>query len=171
MNHKFAACLANGLALIVFTFSGCAQTSDTGVNANAPSATAENGNNAVRPDTTSAANSAPLPTPAAANTSTASVAATPDATRSATGKSAPAAAPPQIGSGGNDFFLFTQARAALNADAELRNAVVVVDVRDGVATLTGSVATDAQKQKAAQLVQGVAGFKGVKNLLRLSEKR
>jgi hypothetical protein len=74
---------------------------------------------------------------------------------------------PEIGSGGNDLFLFTQARAAINADPELKAANLVLDVKEGVVTLSGTVASSAQKSKAEQLVRG-AGSKTVKNQLRVS---
>ena len=74
---------------------------------------------------------------------------------------------PRIGSGGNDFYLFTQARAALNADAELKAANIVVDIKEGVATLSGAVKSAEQKSKAGELVQA-AGLKTVKNQLRVS---
>lgn len=74
---------------------------------------------------------------------------------------------PQIGSGGNDFFLFTQARGALNADAELKAANVILDVKEGVVTLSGKVASAAQKSKAEELVRSV-GAKNVRNQLRVS---
>jgi osmotically-inducible protein OsmY len=84
------------------------------------------------------------------------------------GNAPPANMPtPQIGSGGNDFYLFTQARAALNADAELKAANIIVDIRQGVATLSGEVKSSEQKSKAEQLVQA-AGLKTVKNQLRVS---
>lgn len=74
---------------------------------------------------------------------------------------------PQIGSGGNDFSLFTKARGALNADAELKAANVILDVKDGVLTLSGTVASAAHKSKAEELVRA-AGPKAVKNQLRVS---
>lgn len=74
---------------------------------------------------------------------------------------------PQIGSGGNDFFLFTKARGALNADAELKAANVILDVKDGVVTLSGTVASAAHKSKAEELVRA-AGPKAVRNQLRVS---
>jgi hypothetical protein len=74
---------------------------------------------------------------------------------------------PRIGSGGNDFYLFTQARGALNADAELKAANVVVDVKEGAVTLNGTVKSAEQKSKAEQLVRAV-GSKSVKNQLRVS---
>ncbi len=74
---------------------------------------------------------------------------------------------PQIGSGGGDMFLFTQVRGALSSDKELLNAVIV-EIKEGNATLTGSVSSDAQKTKAGQLIQSVEGIKSVKNNLRVS---
>jgi hypothetical protein len=75
---------------------------------------------------------------------------------------------PRIGSGGNDFFLFTQARGALNADAELKGANITVEVKEGVVTLSGALANASQKSKAEQLVRAVGGVKDVKNRLRVS---
>jgi hypothetical protein len=75
---------------------------------------------------------------------------------------------PQIGSGGNDFFLFTQARGALDTDAELKAANITVEVKEGVVTLSGALANAAQKSKAEQLVRAVGGVKEVKNRLRVS---
>ncbi|MCM3874663.1 MAG: BON domain-containing protein [Pyrinomonadaceae bacterium] len=75
---------------------------------------------------------------------------------------------PQVGTGGSDFFLFTQARAALGADEELKAANVVIDVKAGLLTLSGTVANADQKSKAEQLVRAVDGVKAVKNQLRIS---
>ena len=84
------------------------------------------------------------------------------------GGAPPAKAPtPQIGSGGNDLFLFTRARAAVNNDADLKSANVVIDVKEGVVTLSGTVANAALKSKAEQLARGV-GPKDVRNQLRVS---
>lgn len=120
------------------------------------------------------------PAPAAAALSNAATANTPapsnptsagasqvNAAGAAKGASAAAVPTPRIGSGGNDFFLFTQARAAINSDAELRAANLTLDVREGVATLTGTVANAALKSKAEELVQG-AGPRTVRNQLRVS---
>lgn len=86
--------------------------------------------------------------------------------------SAPRAKPPtpQIGSGGNDLFLFTQARAAINDDDELKAANVVIEVKEGVVTLSGNVASAALKSKAEGLARG-AGAKAVRNQLRVSAGR
>jgi len=75
---------------------------------------------------------------------------------------------PQIGTGASDFFLFTQARAALIADAELKAANIMIDVKAGVLTLSGTVAKAAQKSKAEQTVRSLGGVKAVKNQLRVS---
>ncbi|HEX8282409.1 MAG TPA: BON domain-containing protein [Pyrinomonadaceae bacterium] len=86
------------------------------------------------------------------------------------GGAPPAKAPtPQIGSGGNDFFLFTQARAAVANDPELNAANIIVDVKEGVVTLSGVVASAQLKSKAEQMARGL-GPKGVRNQLRVSEK-
>ncbi len=75
---------------------------------------------------------------------------------------------PQLGTGGSDFFLFTQARAALGSDVDLKTANIIIEAHGGVVTLSGTVANASQKAKAEQLVRAVAGVKGVKNQLRIS---
>jgi osmotically-inducible protein OsmY len=77
---------------------------------------------------------------------------------------------PRIGSGGNDLFLFTQARAAINNDADLKASNLVVDVKEGVVTLSGTVASAALKSKAEELARG-AGPKDVRNQLKVSAGR
>lgn len=107
-----------------------------------------------------------------ANTSTASAgvgAARPGASPASETRGAPPAQmpTPKVGSGGNDLFLFTQARAAVNADPELKAANLIIEVKEGVVTLSGTVASAALKSKAEQLARG-AGPKDVKNQLRVS---
>lgn len=74
---------------------------------------------------------------------------------------------PVVGSGGNDLFLFSQVRNALNADADLQNSVIV-ETKEGSVTLTGNVRSETLKTKAAQLVQSVKGVKSLKNNLRVA---
>ena len=74
---------------------------------------------------------------------------------------------PRIGSGGNDFFLFTQARAAVNSDPELKAANLIIEVKEGVVSLSGTVASASLKAKAEELARG-AGSKVVRNQLRVS---
>lgn len=75
---------------------------------------------------------------------------------------------PQIGTGGNDFFQFTQARSAIDSDPEFKSAKIEIDVKAGVLTLSGSVQSAVQKAKAEQLVRAVGGIKEVNNRLRIS---
>lgn len=75
---------------------------------------------------------------------------------------------PQIGSGGNDFYVFTQAQGALAAAEELKSSSIIIEVSGGVATLSGTVTTDSQKQKAERLVKSVRGVTGVKNQIRVA---
>lgn len=75
---------------------------------------------------------------------------------------------PKIGTGGNDFYLFTQARGALSADSELKSSNIVVDVKNGSATLSGTVANAEQKSRAEQLVRALSGITAVKNQLNVS---
>jgi len=74
---------------------------------------------------------------------------------------------PQIGSGGNDFFQFTQARAAISADPDLETTNIVIDVKDAVVTLSGTVGNAVQKSKAEQLVRAVGGIKRVNNRIQI----
>ena len=72
-----------------------------------------------------------------------------------------------IGSGGNDFSLLMNARNAISQDKELINGVVI-EIKEGNATLNGKVSSEEQKKKAEELVRGVEGIKSVKNNLRIS---
>ncbi len=74
----------------------------------------------------------------------------------------------KIGSGANDLWLWTKARAALAAADDLRDSTVNVDVDNAVVTLTGTVANQAQKAKAERVAKGVEGVKSVKNNLTVS---
>jgi hypothetical protein len=171
--NRLKILLALGAALAL---SGCgdAATQKAG-DVRAPAAPSVNAASPAPPSDVAAgvatANvSAAAPTPSAA--AGAAGAARQDASRSAGSRApgnAPRAAMPttQIGSGGNDFFLFTQARAAVNADPELKAANLVLDVKEGVVTLSGTVASAAQKSKAEQLARE-AGAKNVRNQLRVS---
>lgn len=86
------------------------------------------------------------------------------------GNAQPSSMPqPQIGTGGNDFFQFTKARAAIDADPDLKSTNIVIDVKDGVLTMSGTVASADQKLKAERLMSGVAGFKKVNNRLQITK--
>ncbi len=166
MNNRFAAYILGGALFVACATTACQQATTTNTN------------------TASEVSSASA-TPAGGNDNLASVAATPVATVSApVAGSTPGSAvqaptrpadthdvkplQPQVGSGGNDFYLFTQARAALNADEELKKAALTLEVHASVATLTGTVRNDEQKQRAARLVQNTQGMKAVNNELRVA---
>ena len=142
------------------------------VNAASATPTTDVGANAVASNANAAPNAqasagGAATTPAAPPATAASPAAAPRAAGNAPQAKGPT---PQIGSGGNDLFLFTQARAAINEDADLKAANVVIEVKEGVVTLSGAVASAALKSKAEELARG-AGAKGVKNQLRVSAGR
>ncbi len=127
------------------------------------------GTSSVTPANNSALAPTPLATPLPAGGNTPQPGTSPGSgTRSNTNSAPPTQMPTtKIGSGGNDFFLFTKARAAINADAELSAANVILDIKEGAATLSGTVANAEQKSKAERLVREV-GLKTVRNQLRVS---
>jgi hypothetical protein len=73
-----------------------------------------------------------------------------------------------IGTGANDGWLWTKTRAVLATTDDLRDSTINVDVENGVVTLSGTVATQAQKAKAAQVAKSEEGVKSVKNNLVVS---
>ena len=70
-----------------------------------------------------------------------------------------------IGTGANDGWLWTKTRALLAAAEDLRDSTINVDVDNGVVTLSGTVASQAQKTKADQVAKSVDGVASVKNNL------
>ena len=70
-----------------------------------------------------------------------------------------------IGAGANDGWLWSKTRAVLATTDDLRDSTINVDVENGVVTLSGTVATQAQKTKAEQVAKGLEGIKSVKNNL------
>jgi hyperosmotically inducible periplasmic protein len=73
-----------------------------------------------------------------------------------------------IGTGANDGWLWTKTRALLATTDDLRDSTINVDVDNAVVTLSGTVATQAQKTKATQVARGVEGVKNVRNNLTVS---
>lgn len=137
-----------------------ANTETTGASVNSNETGSANVNDSAGTDSgAGTASSVPLPPSAAPGASSEEI------TKSR--KSAPPAkAPtPEIGSGGNDFFILTQIRGRLSADKELADAVMV-DVKEGNITLTGNVPNQAQKKKAEEMVSSVKGVRNIKNNLR-----
>lgn len=72
-----------------------------------------------------------------------------------------------IGQGVNDGWLWTKTRADLLATDDLRESTINVDVSNDVVTLSGSVASKAQSDKAVSVAKGIEGVKDVKNNLKV----
>ena len=72
-----------------------------------------------------------------------------------------------VGTGLNDAWLWTKTRFDLAAADDLRDSTINVDVDNAVVTLTGTVASAAQKTKAEQVVKSAEGVKSVKNQLKV----
>lgn len=70
-----------------------------------------------------------------------------------------------IGSGANDGWLWTKTRGLLATADDLRDSTINVDVDNAVVTLSGTVASQAQKTRAEQIAKGVEGVKSVKTNL------
>lgn len=173
MNKNWQAYLL--ILAAVLNFSGCGGAVESSggdrkqagapsnVNATSPTPAANGGTDiAATP-----ANTTPAPaTPA--GVATPGTAASPGSESRGTRNAPPARMPtPQIGSGGNDLFIFTRTRAAINPDSDLKAANVVIEVKEGVVTLGGTVTSAALKSKAEELARGV-GPKDVRNQLRVS---
>ena len=68
----------------------------------------------------------------------------------------------------DDAAITTKVKSAIFAEPGLKTLQINVDTKGGVVTLSGTVATPAQKAKAAQVAKGVEGVKSVKNSLAVS---
>lgn len=72
-----------------------------------------------------------------------------------------------IGTGLNDGWLWVKTRFDLAAADDLRDSTINVDVDKNVVTLTGTVASAAQKTRAEAVAKSVEGVTGVKNQLKV----
>ena len=70
-----------------------------------------------------------------------------------------------IGTGVNDGWLWVKTRFELAGVDDLRDSTINVDVSNAVVTLSGTVASAAQKTKAADTAKTVEGVKSVNNKL------
>ncbi len=160
MRYKLAGIIA--VATLAFSFSGCNQTANENSNANA-NANANIANaNANRAAANKNANEN-------ANTTTRRAPTREDYEKNKaryereakeTGR--------KIGTGLNDGWLWTKTRFDLAAADDLRDSTINVDVDNAVVTLSGSVASAAQKARAESIAKSVEGVKGVKNMLKVS---
>jgi len=73
-----------------------------------------------------------------------------------------------VGSGLNDGWLWVKTRYELAAADDLRDSTINVDVNNDVVTLTGTVATPAQKARAVAVAKAVEGVKSVKDMLKVA---
>ena len=73
-----------------------------------------------------------------------------------------------IGSGVNDGWLWVKTRFDLAAADDLRDSTINVDVDNAVVTLSGTVASAAQRTRAEQVAKAVDGVKSVRNQLKVS---
>lgn len=72
-----------------------------------------------------------------------------------------------VGTGINDGWLWVKTRFDLAAADDLRDSTINVDVDKGVVTLTGTVASAAQKSRAEAVAKAVEGVTSVKNQLKV----
>jgi hyperosmotically inducible periplasmic protein len=73
-----------------------------------------------------------------------------------------------IGTGVNDGWLWVKTRFDLAAADDLRDSTINVDVDKGVVTLTGTVASAAQRARAETVAKSVDGVTSVRNMLKVS---
>jgi len=73
----------------------------------------------------------------------------------------------KVGTGANDTWLWIKTRFDLAAADDLRDSTINVDVDNDIVTLTGTVASAAQKAKAEAVAKAVEGVKSVRNLLKV----
>jgi osmotically-inducible protein OsmY len=73
-----------------------------------------------------------------------------------------------VGTGLNDGWLWVKTRFDLAAADDLRDSTINVDVDQAVVTLTGTVASAAQKTRAEAVAKSVEGVKSVKNQLKVA---
>ena len=73
-----------------------------------------------------------------------------------------------VGTGANDTWLWVKTRFDLAAADDLRDSTINVDVANDVVTLSGTVASAAQKSRAETVAKAVEGVESVRNQLKVS---
>jgi hypothetical protein len=76
----------------------------------------------------------------------------------------------KVGTGLNDGWLWVKTRFDLAAADDLRDSTINVDVDQAVVTLSGTVASAAQKTRAETVAKGVEGVKSVRNQQKVSSE-
>ena len=69
----------------------------------------------------------------------------------------------------SDNLIIDQVRIRLSGDAEVKGGALQVDSKQGVVTLTGTVETSRQKDKATKLAKKVRGVKQVINNIEIKK--
>jgi osmotically-inducible protein OsmY len=67
-----------------------------------------------------------------------------------------------------DDFISDTIREKLSGDVNVKGGKIDVDVKGGVATLSGTVSTEKQKNKAESLTKKVKGVKSVVNKIQIT---
>jgi osmotically-inducible protein OsmY len=154
MRRKITGFVA--LAALSVLLPGCDNTANTNANHNA--------------NTTANANVATTPTPAVANANTNTRRAPTreeyEKDKERYNREAKESGR-TVGTGINDGWLWVKTRFDLAAADDLRDSTINVDVDKAVVTLTGTVASAAQKTKAEQVAKAVDGVTSVKNMLKV----
>ena len=73
-----------------------------------------------------------------------------------------------VGTGVNDGWLWVKTRFDLAGADDLRDSTINVDVNNAVVTLSGTVASAAQRSRAETVAKSVDGVKGVRNMLKVT---
>jgi len=73
----------------------------------------------------------------------------------------------KVGTGANDTWLWIKTRFDLAAADDLRDSTINVDVDNNIVTLSGTVASAAQKTRAEAVAKAVEGVKSVRNQLKI----
>lgn len=158
MKGKFIVLIAT--ITITFVMAGCEQTNNANTTANVNSNANSNANTTV-------ATSTPIPSNTANDNRRAPTREEYERNKDRYNREAKESGR-TVGTGLNDGWLWVKTRFDLAAVDDLRDSTVNVDVDNGVVTLSGTVATAAQKTKAEQTAKSVEGVKGVKDLLKIS---
>src|SRR6266567_778530 len=69
----------------------------------------------------------------------------------------------------SDDHIIDQVRIKLSGDAEVKGGALMVDSKQGVVTLTGTVETSRQKDKATKLAKKIRGVKQVINNIEIKK--
>ncbi|HLK63730.1 MAG TPA: BON domain-containing protein [Bryobacteraceae bacterium] len=69
----------------------------------------------------------------------------------------------------SDDYIVDQVRIKLSADAEVKGGALGVDCKAGVVTLTGTVESSRQKDKASKLAKKIRGVKQVVNNIEIKK--